>query len=58
MCIKCIYECDKNQMPYCNQKISKNQNFGNFGPLIDYGPCWINFTIITFISEKKEKKEI
>jgi hypothetical protein len=38
-------------MPYCNVKISKNQFFWNFGPFIEHGPHWINFTILTFISE-------
>jgi len=33
-------------------KISKNENFGKFGPLIKHCPHWINFTILTFISEK------
>jgi hypothetical protein len=46
-----MYECDKNQMPYYN---SKDQIFRNFGPLIEHGPHWINFTILTFISEKKK----
>jgi hypothetical protein len=42
-----IYECDKNQMPYC-----KCQIFENFGPLIEHGPHWIYFTTLTFINEK------
>jgi hypothetical protein len=33
-------------------KVSKNQVFGNFGPLIKHGPHWINFSILIFISEK------
>ncbi len=33
-------------------KVSKNEISGNFGPLIDHGPHWINFIILTFISEK------
>jgi len=32
-------------------KFSKNEIFGIFGPLIEHGPHWINFTILTFISE-------
>jgi hypothetical protein len=32
-------------------KISKSEFFGNFGPLIEHGPHWINFIILTFISE-------
>jgi hypothetical protein len=34
-------------------KISKKNKFGNFGPFIEYGPHRRNFTIFTFISEKK-----
>jgi len=33
-------------------KVLKNQIFGNFGPLMEHGPHWINFIILTFISEK------
>ncbi len=47
-----MYECDNNQMHYCNVKNSKNQNFENFGPLIKHDVHWINFIILTFISEK------
>jgi hypothetical protein len=43
-----MYEYDKNQMPYCNFLIQK-VNSKNFGPLIEHGPHWINFTILTFI---------
>jgi hypothetical protein len=32
-------------------KVSKNEILGNFGPLIEHGPHWINFIIFTFISE-------
>ncbi len=46
-----MYECDKNQVPYCNVKSFTNEISKNFGPLVDYGPHWINFTILTFISE-------
>ncbi len=46
-----MYECDKNQVPYCNVKVLKNEIYGNFGPLIEHGPHWINFIILTFISE-------
>jgi hypothetical protein len=28
-----------------------SQFFGNFGPLIEHGPHWINFIIPTFISD-------
>jgi len=47
-----MYECDKNQMPYCNVKKFKKPNFWGFWPLIEHGPHWINFIIFTFISEK------
>ncbi len=33
-------------------KITKNENFENFGPLIGHGPHWINLTIFTLVSEK------
>jgi hypothetical protein len=33
-----MYECDKNQMPYCSVKKFKKSNFKNFGPLIKHGP--------------------
>jgi hypothetical protein len=46
-----MYECDNNQTPYYNVKVSKNQNFGNFGPLVTHGLHWINFIILTFISQ-------
>ncbi len=32
-------------------KVSKSENFGNFGPLIDYGTYWINFIILSVVSE-------
>ncbi len=38
-------------MPNCNVKNFKKSNLGNFGPLVKHGPHWINFTILTFISE-------
>jgi hypothetical protein len=37
--------------PIAMYKISKSEIFGNFGPLIEHGPHWINFIIFTFISE-------
>jgi hypothetical protein len=46
-----MYECDKNQVPYC--KFFLHEFFGNFEPLIKHAPHSINFTILTFISEKK-----
>jgi len=47
-----IYQFDKNQIPYCNVKSFKSENFDNFGPLIKHGTHWINFTILNFIGEK------
>jgi hypothetical protein len=47
-----MYECDKNQVPYCNVKCFKSEMFGLFGPLIEGGPHWINYIILIFISEK------
>ncbi len=41
----------RTKCPIAMYKISKNEIFGNFGPLIEHGPHWINFTIFTFISE-------
>jgi hypothetical protein len=35
-------------------KISKNKISENFGPLIEHGSLWINFIILTFISEKNK----
>jgi len=32
-------------------KVSKDEFFENFGPLIEHGPHWIHFTIFIFISE-------
>jgi len=33
-----VYECDKNQMPYCNVESFKKSIFENFGPLIEHDP--------------------
>jgi hypothetical protein len=44
-----MYECDNNQMPYCNIKSFKNQIYENFGPLMEHGPHWINFIILILI---------
>jgi hypothetical protein len=41
----------RTKCPIAMYKISKNEFFGNFGPLIEHGPHWINFIILTFISE-------
>jgi hypothetical protein len=41
----------RSKCPIAMQFFSKSQIFGNFGPLIEYGPHWINFIIFTFISE-------
>ncbi len=46
-----MHECDNLQMADCNVNSFKKSNFGNFGPLIEHGPRWINFTIFIFISE-------
>ncbi len=46
-----MYKCEKNQVPYCNVKISKSEISENFGPLIKHGPHWINVIIFIFISE-------
>jgi hypothetical protein len=46
-----MYECDKNQMPYCNVNFFKKSNFGEFW-VID--KTWLTldkFTISTFINE-------
>ncbi len=48
------YKCSnvtRTKCPIAMYKISKNEFFGNFGPLIEHGPHWINFIIFTFISE-------
>jgi hypothetical protein len=42
----------RTKCPIAMLKVSKSQNFENFGLLIEYGPHWINFIILTFISEK------
>jgi hypothetical protein len=47
-----MYDSAKNQVPYCNVKCFKKWKFENFGPLIENGSHWINFTILTFINEK------
>jgi len=46
-----MYERDKNQVPYYNVNFFKNDHFKNIKPLIEYGPHWINVTILTFINE-------
>jgi hypothetical protein len=52
MCIKCI-NVARTKCPIAMLIFLINQIYGNFGPLIEHGPHWINFTIFTFISEKK-----
>jgi len=47
-----MFSCNKNQVPYYNVQNFKKWNFWEFGPLIEHGPHWIDFIIITFISEK------
>jgi hypothetical protein len=46
-----MYECDKNQLHYCNVKKLKCYFLIFFGSLIKHGPHWINFIIFIFISE-------
>jgi hypothetical protein len=53
-CIKCIY-VTRTKCPIAMLKVLKSQIYGNFGPLIEHGPHWINFTIVIFISEKKKR---
>jgi hypothetical protein len=51
MCIKCM-NVTITKCPIVMSKNSKNQNFENFGLLIKHDVHWINFSILTFISEK------
>jgi hypothetical protein len=51
MCIKCM-NVTRTKCPIAMLKVSKNQMSKNFGPLIEHGLHWINFIILTFISEK------
>ncbi len=44
----------RTKCPIALYKISKNEIYGNFGPLIEHGPYWINFIVLTFISRKKK----
>jgi hypothetical protein len=45
----------KTKCPIVIKKVSKSQIFWYFGPLVKHGPHWINFIILTFISENKIK---
>jgi len=47
---------EPNALLYC-KKFQKNQISRNFGLLMEHGPHWINFIILTFISVKKKKKK-
>jgi hypothetical protein len=47
-----ISSVTRTKYPIAMYKFSKIEIFGNFGPLIKHGSHWINFTILTFISEK------
>jgi hypothetical protein len=38
-------------MPYYNVKTKILNFFGNFDPLIEHGPHWINYIILTFITK-------
>jgi hypothetical protein len=51
MYIGCI-NVTETKCPIVFKKFQKVKFFGNFGPLIEHSPHWINFTIIIFISEK------
>jgi hypothetical protein len=44
-------DCLSQNMPYCNVIFLKRIVLKDFGPLIKHRPHWINFTILTFISE-------
>jgi len=50
MCIKCM-NVTRTKCPVIMEKVFKSQNFGSFGTLTEHGPHWINFNILTFISE-------
>jgi hypothetical protein len=45
----------RTKCPIALYKFSKNEIYGNFGPLIEHGPHWRNFIVLTFISRKKKK---
>jgi len=47
-----MYECDKNQVLYCNVKSFKRSNFWEFWTIDRTWPTLDKFTIFTFISEK------
>ncbi len=42
----------RTKYPIAMYEISKNEFFGNLGHWYKHGPHWINFIILTFISEK------
>jgi hypothetical protein len=50
MCIK-FMNVTRTKCLITMQNVSKNQISEKIGPLIEHGPCWINFTIFTFINE-------
>ncbi len=56
MCIKCM-NVTRTKCLVIMEKVFKSQIFGSFGTLIEHGPHWINFNILTFISEKKKTLE-
>jgi hypothetical protein len=41
----------KSKCPITMYFFFKSEFFGNFGPLIEHGAHWIDFTIFTFLSE-------
>jgi hypothetical protein len=53
MHIECM-SVTKTKCPIVMLKVSKSENFENFWSLIEHGPHWINFTILTFISENNK----
>jgi hypothetical protein len=49
-CIKCM-NVTRTKCAIAMYKVSKNQISRNLGPLIEHGPHWINFNILTFTTE-------
>ncbi len=45
------FKYDHEQMFYYNVQGLKSENSKNYGPLIEHGPHWIIFIILTFINE-------
>jgi hypothetical protein len=53
-----MYNVTRTKWPIVMQIISKSQIYRNFGPFIEHGLPWINFTILTFISETIDTLEV